>query len=230
MHLPHPELVAAKSAGVRASYANPQPRLTADERRAQIIDAARHVFEQSGFDGARTRDLAAAAGVNEALLYRHFGSKEDLFEAAVAAPLEEAVGKLVELSGDPPEAFDTSGAVMSERTYQFLYDLLGVMDEIGPLLGVMLFGQADRASDYFRKRIDPSLQEIERVVEANLSAWRHKDFDVDLLVRSTVGMTWFLSTADRLCGQTRDRAAAAKSLTSMLLAGVGGDPDTCQIS
>lgn len=216
--------MATKSAGDRASYPNPQPRLSANERREQIIVAARQVFEQSGFDGARTRDLAAAAGVNEALLYRHFGSKEELFEAAVAAPLEEAVGKLVELSGDPPEVFDVSGVVMYERTYQFLYDLLGVMDEIGPLLGVMLFGQADRAADYFRNRIDPSLKEVERVVEANLSAWRHKDFDVDLLVRSTMGMTWFLSTADRLCGHTRDRTAAAKAITSMLLEGVGGDP------
>lgn len=218
--------MAAKSVGGRASYANPQPRLSADERREQIINAARQVFEQSGFDGARTRDLAAAAGVNEALLYRHFGSKEELFEAAVAAPLEEAVGKLVEMSGAPPETFDVSGAVMYERTYQFLYDLLGVMGEIGPLLGVVLFGQADRAGEYFRNRIDPSLKEVERVVEANLSAWRHKDFDVDLLVRSTVGMTWFLSTADRLCGQTRDRAAAARAITSMLLEGVGGDPAT----
>lgn len=218
--------MATKPAGARASYPNPQPRLSADQRREQIINSARRVFEQSGFDGARTRDLAAAAGVNEALLYRHFGSKEELFEAAVAVPLEEAVGKLVELSGDPPDAFDVSGAVMYERTYQFLCDLLGVMDEIGPLLGVMLFGQADRAGEYFRNRIDPSLKAIERVVEANLSAWRHKDFDVDLLVRSTVGMTWFLSTADRLCGRTRDRAAAARAITSMLLEGVAGNPDT----
>lgn len=215
----------ARSARSRAPYSNPHPRLSADERREQIIDAARRVFEQSGFDGARTRDLAAAAGVNEALLYRHFGSKEELFEAAVAAPLEDAVGKLVELSGEPPEVFDTSGAVMYERTYQFLDDLLEVMDEIGPLLGVVLFGQADRAMEYFRNRIDPSLKAIEHVVEANLSAWRHEKFDVSLLVRLTVGMTWFLGTADRLSGRTRDRAATAGAITSMLLQGVGANPN-----
>lgn len=208
----------------RASYSNPQPRLSADERREQIIDAARRVFEQTGFDGARTRDLAAAAGVNEALLYRHFGSKEELFEAAVATPLEEAVSKVVELSGAPPEEFDASGTVMYDRTYQFVYDLLGVMDEIGPLLGVMLFGQADRAGQYFRDRIDPSLNEVERVVEANLSAWQHKDFDVGLMVRLTVGMAWFLSTSDRLCERKRDRAATAEAITSMLIHGVGNIP------
>ena len=205
----------------RAAYSNPQPRLSADQRRAQIIEAARRVFEQTGFDGARTRDLAAAAGVNEALLYRHFGSKEDLFEAAVASPLEEAVNKLVEISGAPPEEFDATGTVMYGRTYRFIFDLLGVMDEIGPLMGVMIFGQADRAGQYYRDRIDPSLQEIERVVEANLSAWQHKDFDIGLMVQLAVGMTWFLSTADRLCERTRDRAETAAAITSMLIHGVG---------
>ncbi|MDA4109950.1 TetR/AcrR family transcriptional regulator [Mycolicibacterium holsaticum] len=215
----------SRSARSRAPYSNPQPRLSADERRQQIIQAARQVFEQTGFDGARTRDLAAAAGVNEALLYRHFGSKEELFEAAVAAPLEEAVNKVVELSGAPPEEFDATGTVMYDRTYRFIFDLLGVMDEIGPLMGVMLFGQADRAGEYFRNRIDPALNDIERVVEANLSAWRHKDFDVALMVRLAVGMAWFVATADRLNARERDRAATAEAITSMLIHGVGTPPE-----
>jgi AcrR family transcriptional regulator len=217
--------VPSRSARSRAPYSNPQPRLSADERRQQITQAARQVFEQTGFDGARTRDLAAAAGVNEALLYRHFGSKEELFEAAVAAPLEEAVNKVVELSGAPPEEFDATGTVMYDRTYRFIFDLLGVMDEIGPLMGVMLFGQADRAGEYFRNRIDPALNDLERVVEANLSAWRHKDFDVALMVRLAVGMAWFIATADRLNARERDRAATAEAITSMLIHGVGTPPE-----
>ncbi len=216
--------MAGKSARSRASHSNPQPRLSAEERREQIIESARRVFEQTGFDGARTRDLAAAAGVNEALLYRHFGSKEELFDASVATPLEEAVAKVVESSGAPPEEFDATGTVMYDRTYRFIYDLLGVMDEIGPLLGVTMFGQADRAGQYFRDRIDPSLDQIQRVVEANLSAWQHEEFDIGLMVRLSMGMTWFLSTADRLCGRTRDRAETATAITSMLMYGVGKAP------
>jgi len=213
----------AKSARRQASYSIPQPRLSADERREHIIDSARLVFEKSGFDGARTRDLAAAAGVNEALLYRHFGSKEELFEVAVAAPLERTVAKLVQLSGDPPEFFDSQGVVMHERTCQFVYDLLGVMDEIGPLLGVVLFGQADRAAEYFRNRIEPTLAQIDDVVGANLSAWSHKEFDIALFVRLTVGMTWFLTIADKLCERKRDRAATADAITNMILEGLGSN-------
>jgi AcrR family transcriptional regulator len=205
---------------VKTSQKHSQPRLSADERRDQIIKAARGVFEQSGFEGARTRDLAAAAGVNEALLYRHFASKEELFEAAVATPLEAAVAKLVELSGEPPETFDSTGEVMRERSYQFIYELLGVMDEVGPLLGVMLFGQADRSATYFRNRIDPSLRSIEKVIEANLPAWPHKEFDIEFTVRMTVGTAWFLSTTDKLCDRKRDRAETAKTMLSLLFDGV----------
>jgi hypothetical protein len=120
-------------------------------------------------------------------------------------------------------AFDSSGAVMHERTYQFVYDLLGVMNDIGPLLGVVLFGQADRPAEYFRNRIDPSLKEIEDVVTANLPAWPHKEFDIGLAVRLTVGMTWFLTIADKLCERERDRAATAEAITAMILDGVGAD-------
>src|SRR5438445_11865710 len=56
-------------------------RLPAEERRQSIVDAVRGVFADKGFDGTTTRDLAKAAGVSEALLYRHFPSKEAMYEA-----------------------------------------------------------------------------------------------------------------------------------------------------
>jgi AcrR family transcriptional regulator len=63
---------------------NPMPngtRLTAEARREAIVDAVRDVFAQKGFDGTTTRELAKAAGVSEALLYKHFPSKESLYAA-----------------------------------------------------------------------------------------------------------------------------------------------------
>lgn len=57
------------------------PRLSASRRRAAILDALVPVFAEQGLHGATTRELAAAAGVSEALLYRHFPSKEALYAA-----------------------------------------------------------------------------------------------------------------------------------------------------
>lgn len=56
-------------------------KLSGSERRASIIRAVRHLFANKGFKGTRTREVAAAAGVSEALLYRHFPTKEALFAA-----------------------------------------------------------------------------------------------------------------------------------------------------
>jgi Transcriptional regulator len=57
------------------------PRLSAEERKEAIVEAVRDVFAEKGFDGTTTRELAKAAGVSEALLYKHFPSKELLYAA-----------------------------------------------------------------------------------------------------------------------------------------------------
>jgi AcrR family transcriptional regulator len=57
------------------------PRLSGEERRAAIIRAVRRVFADKGFDGTTTRELAEAAGVSEALLFKHFPNKVALYTA-----------------------------------------------------------------------------------------------------------------------------------------------------
>jgi TetR/AcrR family transcriptional regulator, transcriptional repressor of aconitase len=54
------------------------PRLRVDDRRRAIVEAAVPLFARKGLRGTTTRALAEAAGVSEALLYRHFPSKEAL--------------------------------------------------------------------------------------------------------------------------------------------------------
>jgi TetR/AcrR family transcriptional regulator len=52
-------------------------------RRQEILDAAETLFSQKGFKGTTTKDLAAEAGVHEAVLFRHFTSKRDLYQATL---------------------------------------------------------------------------------------------------------------------------------------------------
>lgn len=58
-------------------------RLKHADRRRTILDAATAAFAAKGFDGARTREIAEAAGISEALLYQHFPSKQALHEAVL---------------------------------------------------------------------------------------------------------------------------------------------------
>ncbi len=58
-------------------------RLPADKRREQLIDVAADLFSRKGFNGATTREIAGAAGVTEAIIFRHFETKEQLYKAIV---------------------------------------------------------------------------------------------------------------------------------------------------
>ena len=57
----------------------PRRRLTAEERRESILDAANHVFGERGFENVRIDDVATAAGISKALIYEHFESKQELY-------------------------------------------------------------------------------------------------------------------------------------------------------
>lgn len=59
----------------------PKQRLSSDERREAILNAAVPVFAEVGFQGTTTKMLAAHLGISEALLYQHFPSKEALYAA-----------------------------------------------------------------------------------------------------------------------------------------------------
>ena len=58
-------------------------RLTAEARRQAVLDTACRVFSKSSYRGATTAEIAREAGISEPILYRHFGSKRDLYLACL---------------------------------------------------------------------------------------------------------------------------------------------------
>lgn len=66
-----------------------QTRLPAAERRRAVLETACRVFARSSYRGATTAEIAAEAGVSEPILYRHFGSKRDLYIACLERAWEQ---------------------------------------------------------------------------------------------------------------------------------------------
>ena len=58
-------------------------KLPAADRRRQIIQVAMALFSAKGFEGTTTREISRAAGVSEAIIFRHFATKEDLYAAII---------------------------------------------------------------------------------------------------------------------------------------------------
>ena len=67
----------------------------ADQTRARILDAAVHEFSENGLAGARTEQIAEAAGVNKALLYYYFEGKDALYAAALEDVAHQVVASSV---------------------------------------------------------------------------------------------------------------------------------------
>jgi AcrR family transcriptional regulator len=81
-----------------------RPRGRGAATRRALLDAARELFATDGYEGTTVRAVAERAGVNQALLFRHFGSKDALFAEAVtepatallhAGPPEELLGRVL---------------------------------------------------------------------------------------------------------------------------------------
>jgi AcrR family transcriptional regulator len=76
----------------KSAPAGPEPEATplrkSERTRASILQAARTLFAERGYDGTTVRDVAACAGVDPALVIRYFGNKEELFVRAAEFELQ----------------------------------------------------------------------------------------------------------------------------------------------
>jgi AcrR family transcriptional regulator len=70
-------------------------RMTASERRTQLVGVGKAVFAELGFDGASVEEIAARAKVSKPIVYEHFGGKEGLYAVVV----DRETSRLLEMIG-----------------------------------------------------------------------------------------------------------------------------------
>jgi AcrR family transcriptional regulator len=124
--------VSPAERSVQHTTAKPRQRISADARRVQIVAAARRLFAETGFDATTTRQIAAEAGISDALIYRHFSSKEALLQAIV----DEGIARFSTL-GPPPGVDPTQlplSLLLNETGRRFLSVLVEQQDLIRLLI------------------------------------------------------------------------------------------------
>jgi AcrR family transcriptional regulator len=169
-------------------------RRGSSEVRSLLLEAARNLFAAKGYPGAATRDIAQAAGVSEALLFRHFGTKAQLFERAVIDPINEFISDYVEQWTAAPVADHT----LEELAFDYVDGFYRLLLEHGDLVLALITAQAYEAIDDVEgaSPLGRLLEELEAVPgrEAEL---RDLDFDVQIATRLVAGMVMAMAVLDK---------------------------------
>lgn len=196
-------------------------RLNAEDRRQQILQAATELFAKQGFEGTTTRQIAEAAGVNEAIIFRHFPSKEELYWEVIEDKCRQSQGRAQIIArlregGEPAEVF-----------FDLARDFLKRREEDGALSRLLLFTALENhklSSRFFRTHIAEIYEAIADYIRAGIKAGTFRQVDPTLAARGFLGMLVYHVMIQDLFGGKRylkmDLAEASRAFTDMWLNGV----------
>lgn len=193
-------------------------RLHAEERRKQLLAAAREEFLRVGPEGARVGDIAKRAGVNVALLYRYFESKEQLFEEAIVEPLDHLLqGLLFEPTedGEHPET--------TEMIEIFYRTLLQMFTEYLELFNVVLFSDRANGHEFYLRRIAPFMDSVAAQTNGAGPLWQ-QSFDATVTTPMCVGMCWGVAMDAHFRGTELDVEQVVTALTALTIGGLANVP------
>ena len=111
---------ASSGAGQSPNHSRARSRMTSAERREQLIEVARGLFAERGYDGASVEEIAARSEVSKPVVYEHFGGKEGLYAVVV----DREVRKLLEMmraaltAGNPRELLEQAACALLDYIEQ----------------------------------------------------------------------------------------------------------------
>lgn len=111
----------------------------------KIVNAAKTIFFLKGYDATRTRDIAAEAGVNLAMLNYYFKSKENLFDVVMTQTLISFMSNILPILNNPDTSFETKIKLVVEA-------YLNKFSE-EPELPYFVISQLNKNPDAFAKKV-----------------------------------------------------------------------------
>jgi TetR/AcrR family transcriptional regulator len=210
-----------------AAVANPAAtgaRMTAGDRRLQILRVAVSLFSQRGFGGTTTREIAQAAGVSEAMVFRHFANKQELYTAILDHKA---------CSGDSmnPEQMVAEALTQKDDRAVFEQLALGALNhhETDPEFQRLLLHSAleghELAEMFFEKFILRVYELLGGYITERQRDGAMRTIDPLIVVRSFIGMIIHHSLNNNLWDPKRrllkiSNEEAAKNFTDILLNGI----------
>ncbi len=198
-----------------------QHRFTAEDRKQQILQVATELFANRGYEGATTREIAKRAKVNEAIIFRHFPTKEDLYWAVIEAKCAANAGKqimvgILEAGEDVRTTFVTLAETMMRRR-----------EKDPSLMRLLLFSALEnhRLSErFFQTYIADYYEVLAEYIRQRISTGEFRKINPQLAARGFLGMLVYHNMVQGIFGanrfQTFDLREVAENLVDIWLKGM----------
>ncbi|MFC3174556.1 TetR/AcrR family transcriptional regulator [Novosphingobium bradum] len=163
-----------------------RPRRSQAEILEKIRAAALQLFADRGYAGTTTQEIARVADVSETLLFRHFGSKANLYDAAVSAPFEDIIHRFVE---ERQKVMDNAATARDPKHMSGeLFDFFDQHREVFTALALVNPNGDDQESVPLAG-LERTFEQAAREILASYTARGEKPpFDADIAVRLAFGM------------------------------------------
>lgn len=209
------------------SSGEPRWQRRPDARPEEILEAAKHVFGESGYAGTKLEDVARRAGVSKGTLYLYFDSKEALFREMVRAKVVAALAHAEETV----RTFDGSSrellVILISSMYRRLRD--EGMARVGRVVQAELPSFPELAQFYFEEVILRARRLVSRVLERGVESGEFREVSHGFAARGLASL--LVHTAQLQCffhdfdpDQLSDEAALG-GLVDLYLHGVLARPD-----
>jgi AcrR family transcriptional regulator len=202
-------------------------RMAAEDRRQQILRIAVNLFAQRGFRGTTTKEIAHAAGISEAIIFRHFATKQELYSAI----LDDCMGTR---SAHPCEAIDEAVLSNDDRVVfeTIAVEILNFHDENPEFQRLLLHSALEGhelAQMFWDKGIMRTYEFLGGYVHRRQTEGAFRQMDPMVVIRSFLGMIIHHSINNNLWDKSRQiinltNEEAAHQFTEVLLLGTLSRP------
>jgi AcrR family transcriptional regulator len=223
------ETEIVKGARAAANGTASGARMAAEDRKLQILRVAVGLFSQRGFGGTTTKEIAQAAGVSEAMVFRHFATKQELYSAILDHKA---------CSGDSMNPEEMVAEALQEKDDRAVFERLafGALEhhECDPEFQRLLLHSALEGHELAELFFEKFIRRVYELLGGYITE-RQRDgamvkIDPAIVVRAFIGMIIHHSLNNNLWDPQRrllklSNKEAARHFTDILLNGISTAPE-----
>lgn len=216
--------IAAPLPAASSSGGTTSARLSAEERRREIVRVAVQLFSRRGFRGTTTKEIAQAAGVSEAIIFRHFATKEELYRAIIDR---------VSCEGGIENPYDIVGDAIERRDDRAVFEGLAIhalehhedAKEFHRLLLYAALEGHELAQMFWERTVIQFYEFLGAYIRERQQEGAMREVEPRIVVRAFIGAIIHHSLNNNLWDPNRrllniSNEEAARSFTDVLLKGV----------